>query len=667
MSSINYYENIQKYLFIYAAMLGQSNSVGLTDKSVHAENLFSHILNIIFKWSLENANEANVVQDSFDLRDVNEQVYVQVTANKKHRKKYNDTVASFNAHDQMQYRHLLILFIRPKVSPTIPRKVSAGNTNVEIYDVPDLLKKILYTCQDPAALAAINVALQQTIYPVIINFQNTDPLGLQAASIPLIAERPKGFHIDRRELVTQIFDFIQVANGLLVGGPGFGKSFILEELKRRCLNSAIPCHIIKINEMVSGDNAEICEELKCSGDWLTALLKIGIPQGSDNKGILIFDAFDTAKDERLKAAILKQIRRAISDLQGWHVLVSVRTYDASKSTRLLELFPNVDIRKAISCRNIDIPELSETELSVALQSLPEAAAIESKLKPDLRKLLKTPYFLKIFEELLDVANNLNVQNEVDSEAQLLHIFWRKKIDPSEENDIFLRRLTQLLSQNERLVCDKAEILNEANASVFRGLISQGIIEEASVSRQRVSFTHNILLDYAISRYLLKEDADQQVDYISGNEKQPFIFRQSFVYFYHELWQADRVVFWTHYHAISNIERPLFRLFHQTILNFVLISVYQKIDDLQPILTGADESKIGLQVRKALEAIRFISGKEVRLKDVIFVTQLSANMHWNYLWEVGMFIEKGIDYFKISDDHKALKMLSGGAAIFLPTF
>src|SRR5690606_25844335 len=207
-------------------------------------------------------------------------------------------------------------------------------------------------------------------------------------------------------------------------------------------------------------------------------------------------------------------------------------------------------------------------------------------------------------------------NEIDSEAQLLNVFWRKKIVPSEEYDIFLRRLTQLLSQNERLVCDKEEILNDANGLVFRGLISQGIIEEASVLRQRVTFTHNILLDYAISRYLLKDDAGQQVIYISSNEKQPFIFRQSFVYFYHELWHGNRDLFWAHYHAIANVEKALFRLFHQTILNFVLISVYQTTEDLKPLLTGVDENRISLQVRKTLEAIRFIFGKYVRLKDVV---------------------------------------------------
>jgi hypothetical protein len=664
MSSINYYENIQKYLFIYAAMLEQSNGVGLTDKAVHAENLFAHILNIIFKWSLKNANEGNVVQDSFDLRDLNDRVYVQVTANKNHRKKYNDTVASFQAQNQGQYSRLIILFIRPKVSPGIRRKVSMGNTTIELLDVPGLLKKILYACKNPAALAAINAALQHTIYPVIINFQGIDPLGFQAASIPLISERSKGFYIHRRELIKQIFDFIQEANGLLVGGPGFGKSFILEELKRHCLKFNIPCHIIKINEMVNGDNAEISEELKCNGDWLTALSIITPPQGSASKGVLIFDAFDTAKDERLKATILKQIRRAINDLQTWHILVSVRTYDASKSTRLLELFPNVNIRKAISCRNIEIPELSETELSAALQSLSEATAIESMIKPDLRKLLKTPYFLKIFEELLDVPNGLQVQNNIDSEAHLLNVFWRKKIDPSEENDIFLRRLTQLLSQNERLVCDKNEILNDANGLIFRGLISQGIIEEASVLRQRVSFTHNILLDYAISRYLLKDDAGLQVIYINSNEKQPFIFRQSFVYFYHELWQTERDLFWAHYHAISNVEKPLFRLFHQTILNFVLISVYQTPDDLKPLLTAGGENKAGQHIRKALEAIRFISGKDVRFKDVKFVTELAANMHWDYLWEVGMFIEKGIDFFESTNNRKALKMLSDASCDFL---
>ena len=664
MSSTTYYENIQKYLFLYADLLEQSNGVGLTDKAVHAENLFAHILNIVFKWSLENANEDNIVQDSFDLHDINEKVYVQVTSNKSHRKKYDQTVTSFLALNQGRYGRLIVLFISRKVSSKISRKQQSGNTTIDLYDIPGLLRKILYKCKDPAELFEINMALQHTLHPVALAIPQSNPLVVKVAQIPLIAEKPKGLYIQRRELVEQVFNFIQAANGLLVGGPGFGKSFILEELKRHCFSAGIPCHIIKINEMVSGDDAEISEELRCNEDWFSALSQLSRPLGPVNRGVLIFDAFDTAKDERLKATFLKQIRRSINDLKGWHTLVSVRTYDAHKSAKLLELFPDADVRRDLLCRYIEIPELSEKELSDALKSFRYAPIIIEKLAPNLRKLLKTPYFLKIFESLHDVKGGSEVQNDVDSEAQLLSIFWRKNIVSSDANDVFLHRITKLLSQNETLVCDKSEILNESNIAIYAGLVSQGIIAETSITRQRISFTHNILLDYAISRYLLQDDPAKQVTYISSHEKQPFIFRQSFVYFYYELWRGDRQLFWQHYNVIAAKEQPLFRLFHQTILNFVLITVYQIPEDIQPLLQGDDENISGNHIRKALEAIRFISGQEVRAKDLILIETLSRRMHYSFLWEVGQFIERAIIHCRQNNDKKSLKKLSDASCNFL---
>lgn len=665
MGATIYFENIQRYFFLYADLLEQSNGVGLTDKAVHAENLLAGILNTVFGWTLENANEYNVVQDSFDLHDEQNKVYVQVTANKSHRKKYDSTVDSFTALNQYKYSKLVVLFISRKVTPKIPRKKQAGGVVIELLDVPGLLRKILYKCKHPADLKSINEALQITLMPVLINIPLNNPLVRPAADIRIIPDQvSSGFYIKRLSLIKDIYAFIEKANGLLVGGPGFGKSFILEELRRYCVAREIPCYIIKINELIGGDNTEISEELKFTGDWLNSLSTIRKGNRDVIKGILIFDAFDTAKDERLKGTILKQIRRSINELGGWRTIVSVRTYDASKSSRLLELFPNDDIKRDITCRYIAIPELTEDELELAFKSIAGSHKSFAQLKPEMRKLLRTPYFLKIYESLLASKSASMKDVAIDSEAQLLTIFWRKKVEESGDYELFLRRLTELLSHNERLVCDKSKILNEHNVNTFASLVSLGIIEETSITRQRISFTHNILLDFAIAKYLLKDDLGQQLNYIDKNEKQPFIFRQSFVYFYSELWRADRNLFWQHYHAIADVKKPLFRLFHQTILNFVLISVYESTDDLLPLLDEADTEKSGPLIRKALEAIRFIAGNDIRFKDVVFISKLSHHMHWSYLWEVGGFIERAIAHYQKQAEKKLMKIISDAACEFL---
>lgn len=81
MISNVFYDNIQKYLFLYADLLEQSNSLGLTDKVIHAENLFKNILNLLFASELINANENKKNQHNFDLIDKSRKSCIQVTAN----------------------------------------------------------------------------------------------------------------------------------------------------------------------------------------------------------------------------------------------------------------------------------------------------------------------------------------------------------------------------------------------------------------------------------------------------------------------------------------------------------------------------------------------------------------------------------------------------------
>jgi hypothetical protein len=69
MSSTIYYTNLQRLLFLYADLVEQSNSLGLSNDDVNAENLFTVFLNKAFGWKLVNANQYRINQDSFDLID----------------------------------------------------------------------------------------------------------------------------------------------------------------------------------------------------------------------------------------------------------------------------------------------------------------------------------------------------------------------------------------------------------------------------------------------------------------------------------------------------------------------------------------------------------------------------------------------------------------------
>ena len=107
------------------------------------------------------------------------------------------------------------------------------------------------------------------------------------------------------------------------------------------------------------------------GDLIDRLKSIPIP---DKKAILLFDAFDAARDEQTRKRFLNLIQRAIHKLSdSWNIIVTVRTYDATKSRELLDLFGNPDDTEyqseGILCRHFTIPPFNEDEILQALNQI----------------------------------------------------------------------------------------------------------------------------------------------------------------------------------------------------------------------------------------------------------------------------------------------------------
>lgn len=646
MSSAIVYSNIQRYLFIYASLVEQSNSLGLANDAIAAENLFCEFLNKVFSWNLVNANEIKRNQCSFDLIDSGNRIVVQVTSNRDHATKLKATVASFkNQSDRLKIKKLIILFISPKCKTAILKEVKTNEFVYEGYDIPKLLATIWYKNKRSPQLAELQNILQEEIMPVILSQGISGGLikkeiqPTQRTRIPA-----KGIYIDRANLIEELFSFCQTDNGLLTGGPGMGKSSIVDLIQQYCHKKNVESFVIRINDLIDGSDEEIQNELNTNIPWLTALNQIVSDKKNKYKSLLIFDAFDTAKDERLKTVVLKHIRNAIEDLSpGWSVLVSARTYDAGKAHRLMELFPEKDITASVQCRHFVIPEFSDLELSVALKQHRTMKEIVTKGTPDLRSLIKIPYFFKLLEKVVVSADRQTSDHlsHIETEDQLLELFWRKEAANTTAKDIFLRNFTEKLLLNEHLSCAKGTIVTDANIAIFDDLISDGILTETSVTRQNISFNHNILLEFAVTKYLLSENIRLLTEYIDGHEKIPFLFRQSFIYFYSKLWKEDKRLFWQHYFKILEINKPVYRLFHQTILNYILAEYYNSLDDLKSIFELPENDQNRDSVRKFLEAIRFVRKGYLLDRDLVLLEAVSQQMTIHCLWELGLLIDLAI--------------------------
>lgn len=226
MPSHTYYSNLQRYLFQYADLVEQSNSLGLSNDAVDAENLFCAFLNQAFSWNLVNSNESTKNQDSFDLIEHQKGIAIQVTSNKNHAAKLHKTVIAFKKNKEtIKTKRLIILFISRKCSPGILKEIKADGFIYEGYDMPKLLQKIYYTNTLPSQLKVSNHIIQEAISPVLIysgSLVSNIPQYDELISLQNIPINNKGIYLERKTLIENIFSFCQATNGLIVGGPGVG-------------------------------------------------------------------------------------------------------------------------------------------------------------------------------------------------------------------------------------------------------------------------------------------------------------------------------------------------------------------------------------------------------------------------------------------------------------
>ncbi|MCK7556556.1 SMEK domain-containing protein [Chitinophaga sedimenti] len=648
MNSTALFSKIKTLLFRLADDIESANSLHLHNDAIHAENFFCELLNLIFPWNLENVNQKKINQETFDLWNEGNEIFVQITSNKTHRTKYNKAVKTLTKQgSDIKYRNFYLFFIAQKVDTKILERKVIGGSNYEGWDITKLIEAIYYRKKSAKLLMPVFDLLDQELNSHFTSIVGKTKFVISPQQI-LKPISKNQFYIDRKSLTNQLFEFTQQDSGLITGGPGYGKSFTITELQRKYQQLGIACFVIRINEMIKGTSEELSFELGTTSNWLEALKSVPCTTG---KSLLIFDAFDTAKDEEFKGNMLGHIKIAIASLgPSWHVVVSTRSYDALKSHRLAELFPKNATANAIGCRFIEIPGLTDNELQEAIQ--PHKTLKNSVLHANasLKNILKIPYFLSLFTQVVPNKEQLHIRTE----EQLLTLYWNKRVSQDTAKDLFLRKLTSLLCTTENLSCRKSNVLTEQNITAYEGLLSDGLIAETSYTRENIAFAHNILLEYGLFKYALPNDIDEMINHLKANERQPFLFRSSYIFFYSMLWNYDRENFWQHYLKLRMIAEPLFRLFHQTILNYVLADNFNSVTDFEPLDNLIDDEEKSSVFRKILEAIRFIRPNSIQFKDIQLFLSLSKEITPASIWELGFLTEKSIKQY--SADRKRLILL-----------
>jgi hypothetical protein len=471
--------------------------------------------------------------------------------------------------------------------------------------------------------------------------------------------------IPRNELMQHLQEFSLKGNGLIVGIPGIGKSHSLLELDRQLNRNKNPCIIIPLDKLNAESDNELSTELGLNDNFISFLL---LKSSETKKNVIIFDAYDAARNSRSQAYFLSLIRRIINKMgKKWSVIVSSRIYDAKKSISLQELFPlqkdevlnsnytNSDIR----CRHFLINELSDIEVQNAINSITDAPRLFEDLSNNLKNLLKIPFNIWLVETIVKTNQNRLELGKITSDIELLDLFWAYRIKHGSLSDcreVLLTSICRKMVDQHSLNVRKEEIFNNSAKETWNDLFSNQILEE-SENNQRILFSHNILFDYAVSVLILEDDADQLVHFIIQDPSRVLFLRPSFDYFFTRLFLTAPEQFWkifwdVIYHPSSSNVR-IFQLIPITI-------IAKKTTDVNILLPLVAETEKNESLPNSVIEDLFLVINTLQVKSdyvwLKFLALLSSKNNKMISWQYAIMLKTIFDRVKLSEEIDKIKLV-----------
>ena len=407
------------------------------------------------------------------------------------------------------------------------------------------------------------------------------------------------FRVNRSSLLSDILLQSQSGSVLITGSPGSGKSWLAAQVVRTCIRKKRPHLAIIAEDYPVNSLEELRTALGFKTDILTFLRSLpGDP-------VLIIDGLDSLRSDPSQRTFRDLIRRLPLQAPKCSVVASIRTFDLRQSEEFQSLFfSSSSPFQDKPFREIALPLLSDDELAEVSRQLPALEPLLRNADGEFRQLLRNPFNLTLAAELVQGGTPASEIAPLRSQVQLLTKYWAWRVDtPSDhyERNALLRDITRTMVNRNSLSVSEADIAAPQYAGSFSRLQSDEVLRQSVTSR--ISFSHNILFDYATARLLLDEET--VVAFIQEDPSRTIFFRPSLAYFFHYLWLRDRALFW----------KTAFLFFDSgTMLPerarvIPAVTVYeaaQTIADLEPIISVSSQAELQ-GIAGTLRAVQALGG------------------------------------------------------------
>ena len=641
---------IKTLLSRFVTEVDLSGAMDLQDINSVSEDVLIELLSEIFGHSdLKNLNWSERVNyPAIDLGDYNLRIAYQITSTSDSQK-LKKTLKKFMDHKLYEKFDRLVFYILTRKKSyrvkfdEITQGIFKFDVKKDILDSEDLIKEIRKLSDEK--LSKVEELLEQQF-----GEEKDDPQDIMewiesVNNYWRDEESSSKIKIDRGEVRNDLYNFASQDNGIVIGSPGVGKTYLLKELLRHLKSEDIPHLLLPIDLLSDNNPKEWPDGFSFQGNLIDALKSVPI---SDKKGIIVFDGFDAARDDRKRKNFLILIQRAIQELDNWNVIVTVRTYDAKKSQDLLDLFGSKDNSvqtpyhvEDILCRHFNIPFLEKYEILFALEQIEcpiqvyENGSIEFQ-----QDILSKPFNLWLLEKILQMPGKDPDFSQVYSEIQLLQEYLDRRIKDRDKKHILdgiAREMVKkrTLSVKEFDIYEDLEFDKPVRMAAFENLLSDDILTVDSTTKQNITFSHNILFDYAISVLLIEDEPDQLEKFITEDPSRPLFLRPSLTYYFTRLWYYKPDSFWgAFWHILPKDQSVHLRLVARLIPPSVIANEARKIGQLTPLLDKLQDRRPIAEkaITRLMQSLQNLQIKR-ELPWIHFHDQVSQHLHDNFAWDL----------------------------------
>lgn len=342
------------------------------------------------------------------------------------------------------------------------------------------------------------------------------------------------FEIPRPRLTAELWDLTQSGSVFLSGPPGTGKSWLQGQLVRRCKQESRKVTSISTEDFQVSSLRDIYDGLRFTKPLPQLLAAITDP-------ILIIDGLDALRGEASQRAFRELITEVLDQAPNASIVASIRTFDLQESMELQALLRRYSGAPR-GIRKMMIGELSDNELRDAAVNNPELAELLLNRSEPLFELLRNPFNLHLALTLRKEGIPVSELQSIPSQVQLLEKYWTHRVLGSEDGSLrerLLREISERMVESRTLSIPETEVVQPGYQDALHRLKSGEVLRKGSTGR--LSYGHNILFDYAISRLLL--DEYRIFHFVESDPVRSLFFRPSLTFFFHRLWAIDRALFW----------------------------------------------------------------------------------------------------------------------------